>query len=291
LFGRHRPFEKSRPQSLLIFLTSSAPKSAAMATICLTSSRLPAAGSQLLDPRKRHLPLEEIETAPSVFGDPDMAGMLLTSSQLRAPSWSAIQPTSLASPTSALALRKNSLVTSPRRKTPYITVGRTDADKLWAGLARPWPTGQVAARTPACHARGVTGQTASFIRLFDRHCSFETLRPQPLLIILTSTAPKRATMATICLTSSCLPAASSQLLLPRKRHLPSEKAETAPSVFGVPDIAAMFLTSSQLRAPSGSAIQPGSYDSLTAALAPRKISLDPLPRRKTPYIAVGRTCA
>jgi hypothetical protein len=126
----------------------------------------------------------------------------------------------------------------------------TDADKLRAGLARPWPTGQVAARTPARPARGVTGQTASFIRLFDRHCSFETLRPQPHLIFLTSSAPKRTAMATICLTSSRLPAASSQLLDPRKRHLPLEGIETAPSVFGAPDMATRLLTSSHLPAPS-----------------------------------------
>ncbi len=135
LFGRHCLFEKSRPQPLLMSLTSSAPKRTTMATICLTSSSLPAASSQLLHPRKRRLPHEEIETAPSVFGAPDMAAMLLTSSQLRAPSGSAIQPGSHASPTSALALRKNSLVTLPRRKTPYITVGRTGCASAagWTG--------------------------------------------------------------------------------------------------------------------------------------------------------------
>jgi hypothetical protein len=171
----------------------------------------------------------------------------------------------------------------------YFSFGITDADKLRAGLARPWPTGQVAARTPACHARGVTGQTASFIRLFDRHCLFERSRPQPVLISLTSSTPKRTTMATICLTSSILPAASSPLLHPRKWRAPHEEIETAPSVIGAPDIAAILLTSSPLRAPSGSAIQPGSYDSLTSARALRKNSFRTPPRRKTPYISVGRT--
>jgi hypothetical protein len=87
------------------------------------------------------------------------------------------------------------------------------------------------------------------MRLFDRHCLFEKPRPQPFLMSLTSTAPKRTTMAAICLTSSILPAASSELLHPRKRRVPHEEIETAPSVFVAPDIAAMLLTSSPLPAP------------------------------------------
>jgi hypothetical protein len=130
------------------------------------------------------------------------------------------------------------------------------------------------------------------MRLFDRHCLFEKPRPQPFLMSLTSTAPKRTTMAAICLTSSILPAASSELLHPRKRRVPHEEIETAPSVFVAPDMAAMLLTSSQLLAPSRSAIQPGYDHSHTSARVLRKNSLVTLPRRKTPYITVGRTgCA
>jgi hypothetical protein len=130
------------------------------------------------------------------------------------------------------------------------------------------------------------------MRLFDRHCLFEKPRPQPFLMPLTSSTPKRTIMAAICLTSSSLPDASSPLLHRRKRRAPHEEIETAPSVFVAPYIAAMLLTSSPLPAPSGSTIQSGSLASASSALALRKNSLTTPPRRKTPYITVGRTgCA
>jgi hypothetical protein len=88
------------------------------------------------------------------------------------------------------------------------------------------------------------------MRLFGSLCPFENIQLTLALFPLTSSAPKRSAMATICLTSSIAPASSYPLLLPRKRHAPHEEIETAPSVFGAPHIAAMLLTSAQLPDPS-----------------------------------------
>jgi hypothetical protein len=88
------------------------------------------------------------------------------------------------------------------------------------------------------------------MRLFDRHCLFENIQITSTLFPLTSSAPKRTTMATICLTSLFAPDSSYPLRLPRTRRAPHEEIETPPSVFGAPDMAAMLLTSSQLLTPS-----------------------------------------
>jgi hypothetical protein len=160
LFGRHCPFERSRPQPLLIPLTSSAPKRTTMATICPTSSRLPAASSQLLDPRKRHLPSEEIETAPSVFDVPDVAAMLLIFAHLPAPSALARPPSvMLCSPPHQIEESTRSLHCLEER--PLIS---PSAERYAHQLRRGWQAG--------CSAAGMTAAVVSCMRLLDTPCSF-----------------------------------------------------------------------------------------------------------------------